>query len=79
MQEHGPRGQVEAIVLNTVLAVCVHAPDMLVMEELVRETKEYELKRSVQVRALRDQRRIAPQLANRNFRSAEIHQLATPH
>merc|ERR1719482_1911779 len=41
--------EVEAIVLNTVLAVCVHAPDMLVMEELVRETKEYELKRSVQV------------------------------
>merc|ERR1719352_1854127 len=41
--------EVEAIVLNTVLAVCVHAPDMEVMEELVRETKEYELKRSVQV------------------------------
>merc|ERR1719331_1688124 len=41
--------EVEAIVLNTVLAVCVHAPDMLVMEDLVRETKEYELKRSVQV------------------------------
>merc|ERR1719389_1104380 len=41
--------EVEAIVLNTVLAVCVHAPDMLVMEELVRETKEYEQKRGASV------------------------------
>merc|ERR1719316_1312017 len=41
--------EVEAIVLNTVLAVCVHAPDMEVMEDLVRETKEYEQKRGVAV------------------------------
>merc|ERR1719473_1138564 len=41
--------EVEAIVLNTVLAVCVHAPDMEVMEDLVRETKEYEQKRGASV------------------------------
>merc|ERR1719482_2431596 len=37
--------EVESIVLNTVLSVCVHAPDMEVMDELMKETKEYEQKR----------------------------------
>merc|ERR1719377_507824 len=30
---------VESIVLNTVLSVCVHAPDMEMMDELMKETK----------------------------------------
>jgi len=41
--------EVESIVLNTVLSVCVHAPDMEVMDELMKETKEYEKRRGVQV------------------------------
>jgi len=41
--------EVEAIVVNTVLSVCVHAPDMELMEAIVRETKEYEAKNKTTV------------------------------